>query len=239
MLIRKHPKKRSIPPLQLSLVQFRELCEKILGNLAPGTSCDIEFRGTDGSYITASDVDAIDPIDDTIPSIIVMPTVKAESMSGDSIELRPETVTGPNNSSTTTYMFAATGARQEWVEGVTEAIAQWFLRKQSKLFRHYNYVSVGLPLAALVCFIAALVFGLRTDPTHTNIYWSSLALPVGLPAVVATFCFIAASRSFHQSYPDFSIVVRERKSSLTLATVLAVAALLLTVIQIIVSVVRH
>lgn len=242
MLIKRHPKKRNIPPLQLSLQQFRELCDKTLGNLGPDTSYEIKFQGLDGSEIT-SDVSALSgPIDDTVPDLITMPLVDAHSSSGNSVEMRNEVVSGPDNPTKNTYyILVVTVTSQVWAEGVAEATMQWFRRKQSPLFRYYYFVSVGLPVMALLCFILALGFSVHED-ANQNLHFGVFALPLGLPLIIAALAFAMASRLFNKRYPRFSVVVRPpsgAKTWLTVAGVLAALASAVTIVQGIIAVIRR
>src|ERR1700722_4389346 len=107
---RRHPRKEPIPPVQLSLDQFAQLCDLIQG-FGPQASCDIEFQGTDGSDLNTAAVSDITANDDVVPAVILMPTVRARYSSGNSVELRRETVPAVGqNPAFTTYIFAATGS---------------------------------------------------------------------------------------------------------------------------------
>jgi hypothetical protein len=212
MLDKKHPRKRRIPPVQLSLRQFKEFCEKMLGNLSPGTEYEIEFQGTDGSDITTSAVDNIACDDDTVPNVILMPTVTAHAVSGDSIELRRESAPAVGGSPPyTTYVLAATGSTQVWADGVMHATMQWFERKRTPVFRLYGYIQGVLMAVAVAALVVATVAFLGTgESAHAqrNLY-------VAVPALLASVAFFVAFQNFPKYYPAFSVVVHERPRTLT------------------------
>jgi hypothetical protein len=241
MLTKKHPKKRAVPPVQLSAKQFIELCKKTLGNLGPDTTYSISFQGTDGSDITASDVsEVVRAADDTIPNIIVMPTVKAESVSGNVVELRPEP-TQVGNQQNRNYILAVTGTSQVWAEGVMEATLQWLNRKRTPLFRYYYSLAIGFGVLAVCCLILAFAFGLNISADN-RLYFSPVALPIRISAAIAGVCFLFATLQFPKSFPVFSVVVRLKErtaGAFSLAALLGVLASVVIIIEGIASLFHH
>lgn len=244
MLSRTHARKRPVPPVRLSLRQFADFCEKTLGNLRPAPRYSVTFEGSDGSEIAVSDVRAlIGNQDEVIPDVIVMPTVQAESASGDSIALRVETV-GSGNSQTTSYVLSVKGSSQVWADGVVQATIQWFDRKRTFLFRYYRWVMFAVLIALFGCVIFAAFYHVPIvdDPRRQlplrqiwGYHW-----PARLIALVAAVFLAFMSLRFTKVYPPFSVVIREHPQRIDLfraAAVLGSLGALATIWQVVAGVI--
>jgi hypothetical protein len=229
MLGKKHPRKKLVPPVQLTLDQFVELLTMVK-DFGSQASLDIEFQGSDGSDLSTSVADDIAAKDPVIPDVILAPMVRARYSSGDSIEFRPETVPAVGqNPAYTTYMFAATGSTQVWADGVTETTMKWIDRNRSLLFRYHGRIQIGLVALFVVgVFVAALAYAGVNDraPGPHNLY-------VSIPAILAAFAFLIVAINFQRYYPLFSVVVRKRSHLTTLANVSLTIGIVASVVSII------
>ncbi len=223
MLTIKHPKKEPIAPIRLTLRDLTELCQKIGGHIGPNSAILIKFQGTDKSDMSATDVSAI-PIDDsTVPDVIVMPTIRATSTDGQSIELRPETVPGAgSNPAQETYVLAVTGASDVWAEGVTATTIQWLDRRRTTFYRYYYYIAVGAGIGGAVLIVLGIAPYVAGADGSTVVHTTRFVIPL----LMAGIAFLVVALAFPKYYPRWSVVIRSKKPFINLVNVSLVVGLI-------------
>lgn len=224
MLSYRHPIRRYVPPVRLTLAQLADLCDNVLD--LDGTkqaSYTVIFRGADGSEITTHDIRAITPDNERVPSIIAQLTITATGSEG-SVELRLQTApVTDNGQSTSFYELAVTGASQRWSEGVTQTTLQWLQRRRTPVFRYHFLIGASLALLGVGFLLNALFSGF---PPPSQVWSNTIVANLSL---VAGLAFAVAAVSFNRRYPRFSVVVRPGVNYFTLGNVATVCGILASI----------
>jgi len=226
MIQYRHPQRRIVFPVRLSLEDFRAFLIETQDqfNATQNPDYTIQFGGTDGSEITTTDIDEIRPANERIPDIINQPVIKV-SCNNDIIELRLETTVGPSSpfgpsNSAKEYVIAVQGSTQAWAVGAAETLFQWLKRRRTPLFRFYNLILIALVIAVIISIVGA-AFQLHESKeiiTVKNFLF--------FPFAIAALAFVFAVVSFLQANSSFSITVRDRPNYFSLHIIAVVVAII-------------